>query len=130
MSTFKHDFNSIQYFQYLKYKMTFQKTYSNLIQIFYFPNAPIWIKVLCNDCIICQLNKSYPNQKQIAVKQDFKGKNFCFNNSISFDTKEPFSPSSEGNSYITVIVDEFTYYVAHYPIVILIMHIHHSTNTG
>ena len=25
------------------------KTYSSLIQNFYFPNAPIWIKVFCND---------------------------------------------------------------------------------
>ena len=50
-----------------------EKTYSNFTQNFYFPNAPIWIKVLCNDCIICQLNKPYPNQKQIAQKQDFKG---------------------------------------------------------
>ena len=32
-----------------------EKTYSNLTQNFYFPNAPIWIKVLCNDCIVCQL---------------------------------------------------------------------------
>ena len=51
-----------------------EKTDSNFIQNFYFPNASIWIKVLCNDCIICQLNKSFPNQKQIAEKQDFKGK--------------------------------------------------------
>ena len=48
-----------------------EKTYSNLIQNFYFPNAPTWIKVLCNDCILCQLNKPYPNQNQIAPKQDF-----------------------------------------------------------
>ena len=47
-----------------------EKTYSNFIQNFYFPNAPIWIKVLCNDCIKCQLNKTYSNQKQIAEKQD------------------------------------------------------------
>ena len=26
-----------------------EKTYSNFIQRFYFPNAPIWIKVLCKD---------------------------------------------------------------------------------
>ena len=52
---------------------------SNLTQIFYFPNAPIWIKVLCNDCMICQLNKLYPNQKQIAQKQDFKGQSLYFN---------------------------------------------------
>ena len=49
-----------------------EKTYSNFTQNFYFSNAPICIKVLCNDCIICQLNKYYPNQKQIAQKQDFK----------------------------------------------------------
>ena len=42
-------------------------------KIFYFPNAPIWIKVLCNDCIIRQLKNPYQNQKQIAQKQDFKG---------------------------------------------------------
>ena len=45
-----------------------EKTYSNFTKKFYFPNAPICIKVLCNDCIICQLNKPYPNQKQIAQK--------------------------------------------------------------
>ena len=50
-----------------------EKTYSNFTQNFYFPSAPIWIKVLCNDCITCQINKPYPNQKQIAEKQDFKG---------------------------------------------------------
>ena len=41
-----------------------EKTYSNFAQNFYFPNAPIWIKVLSNDCIICQLNKPYPNQNK------------------------------------------------------------------
>ena len=46
------------------------KTYSNFIRNFYFPHATILVKVLCNDCITCQLNKPYPNQKQIA---DFKG---------------------------------------------------------
>ena len=64
-----------------------KKTYSNFTQNFYFLNAPIWIKVCCNDCIICQLNKPYPNQKQIATKQDFKGQSLYFNHRISFDTK-------------------------------------------
>ena len=45
-----------------------EKTYSNFTQNVYFPNAPIWIKILCNDCITSQLNKPYPNQKQIAEK--------------------------------------------------------------
>ena len=39
-----------------------EKTYSNFIQKLFFPNAPIWIKVLCNDCMTRQLNKPYSNQ--------------------------------------------------------------------
>ena len=93
-----------------------EKTDSNFTQNFFFPNAPIWIKVLCNDCIICQLNKLYPDQKQIAEKQDFKGQSLYFNHRISFDTKGPVSPSSEGNSYVMVIVDAFTHYVALNPV--------------
>ena len=79
-----------------------EKTYSNFIQSFYFPNAPLWIKVLCNDCLICQLNKNYPNQKQIAEKLVFKEQILYFIHRISFDTKGPISPTSEGNSYIMV----------------------------
>ena len=75
-----------------------EKTYSNFTQNFYFLNAPIWIKVLCNGCIICQINKPFPNQKQVAQKQDFKGQSLYFNHRISFDTKGSISPSSEGNS--------------------------------
>ena len=93
-----------------------EKTYSNFIQNFYFPNAPIWIKVLCNDCTARQLNKPYPNQKQIAEKQDFKAQSLYFNYRISFDTKGPISPSSEGNSYIMVIVDAFAHYVLLNPV--------------
>ena len=62
------------------------------------------------------MNKPYPNQKQIAQKQDFKGQSLYFNHRISFDTKGPISPSSEGNSYIMVIVDAFTHYVALNPV--------------
>ena len=81
-----------------------EKTYSNFTQNFYFPIAPIWIKLLCNDCITCQLNKPYPNQKQIAQKQDFKEQSLYFNHRILFDTEGPISPSSEGNSYIMVML--------------------------
>ena len=107
---------NISHTQNIKGHSGSEKTYSNFIQNFYFPNAPIWIKVLCNDCIVCQLNKPYPNQKQIAPKQDFKGQSLYFNHRISFDTKGPISPSSEGNSYIMVIVDAFTQYVALNPV--------------
>ena len=93
-----------------------EKTLSNFNQSFYFPNKPIWIKVLCNDCIICQINKPHPNQRQFAEKQDFKGQSMYFNHRVSFDTIGPISPSLEGNSYKMVIVDAFTYYVALNPV--------------
>ena len=88
----------------------------NFTQNYYFTNAPIWINVLCNDCIVCQLGEPYPNQKQIAQKLDFKGQSLYFIHRISFDTKGPISPSSEGNSYIMVIIDAFTHYVALNPV--------------
>ena len=92
------------------------KTYSNFSQNFHFPNATIWVRVICNDCIICQLKKPYPNQKQIAEKQDFKGQSLYFNHRNSFDTKGPISPSSEGKSNRMVIVDAFPHYVALNPV--------------
>ena len=46
------------------------------VQNFYIPNSLIWIKVLCNDIILCQINKPCPHQKQLAEKQDFKKQNF------------------------------------------------------
>ena len=105
-------FNSIQYFtlndiqDQKRHILTFSKI----------SNAPIRVEVLCNDCIICQLNKPYPNQKQIAEKQNFKGQSLYFYHRVSFDTKGPISPSSEGNSYIMVIFDAFTHYVALNPV--------------
>ena len=67
-----------------------KKTYSKFTQSFYFPNAPIWIKELCNNCITCQLNKPHPNQKPIAEKQDFKGQSLYCNHRKSFDTNDQY----------------------------------------
>ena len=89
-----------------------KETYSNFTQKFYFSNAPIDIKVKCSNCIKGQLIKPFPRHKQLAEKQYFKGQNLHFNHRIYFDTKGPISSSSEGISYITVIVDAFTHYVA------------------
>ena len=119
MSPYKYDSYSFLIFhthKILKDTLDQKKHIQILYKIFTSQNAPIWIKVLCNDCIVCQLNKPYPNQKQIAQKQDFKGQSLYFNHRISFDTKGPISPSSEGNSYIMVIVDAFTHYVALNPV--------------
>ena len=45
--------------------------------------------------------------KKKAMKQDFKGQSLYFNHRISFDNIGPISPTSEGNSYVMVIVDAF-----------------------
>ena len=50
--------------------------------------------MLCNDCITCQLNKPYPNQKQLAEKQDFKGQILYFNHRVS-----AINPVSHCNAY-------------------------------
>ena len=50
-----------------------EKKQAQILHIFFnFPNAPVWIKVLRNDCMTCRLNKPHPNQKQIAEKQEFE----------------------------------------------------------
>ena len=118
MSTLKYDNNSIQYFAFPTRKRTFRirKKHTLTLFKFLFPNAPIWIKVVCNNCLLCQLYKPYPNQKRIAEKQDFKGRSLYFNHRISFDIIGPISPSSEGNSFIMVIVVAFTHYVALNPV--------------
>ena len=48
-----------------------EKKHSNFTQTFYFPNAPIWIKVLVNDCITCQLNKAISSSKTNCRKTRF-----------------------------------------------------------
>ena len=95
---------NISHTQNIKGHSGSEKTYSYFTQNFYFPNAPIWIKVLCIDCIVVQLNELYPDQKQIAQKQDFKGQSFYFNHRISFDTKGPISPSSAQYHIVTLIM--------------------------
>ena len=106
-----------------------EKTYSKFIQNFYFPEPHFGLKCYAETC---QLNKPCPNQKQFAEKQDFKEQSFYFNHRISFDTKGPISPTSEGNSYIMVIVDAFTHYVALNPVTHCNVYYayQHSTNTG
>ena len=83
---------NISHTQNIKGHSGSEKTYSNFIQNFYFPNAPIWIKVLCNDCIVCQLNKPYPNQKQIAQNQILKDKVCTLITVFHLTQKDQFHP--------------------------------------
>ena len=78
------------------------------------------------------VKKTITTSEKKSEKQDFKDQKLFFNHRTSIDTKGPISTSSEGNSYIKVIVDAFTHYVALNPVpnCKLILHIQHSTNTG
>ena len=62
------------------------------------------------------IKQTIPKPKTNRRKQDFKAQSLDFNHRFSFDTKGPTSPSSEGNSYIMVIVDAFTHCVALNPV--------------
>ena len=73
-----------------------EKTYSNFTQNCYFAKAPR--KILCNDCITCRLNKPYPNQKQIAEKQEFKAQIYTLTTeSLSILMDQYLHPQKETN---------------------------------
>ena len=39
------------------------------------------------------IKKTFPRQKQIAEKQDFKGQSFCFNHRFLIERRGPILPS-------------------------------------
>ena len=51
----------------------------------------------------------------MAPQQPFLEVSPYFNHRISMDTKGPISLSSDGNSFVYVIVDAFTHYVVLHP---------------
>ena len=62
------------------------------------------------------IKKTLSKSKTKSTKTRFKVQSLYFKHRISFDTKGPISSSSEDNSYIMVIVDAFTDYVALNPV--------------
>ena len=68
MSNIKHDFNRVSHSLHAKGQAGSEKTNSNFPQNVYFPIAPIWINVLCHDCITCRLVKPFSHSEQIAEK--------------------------------------------------------------
>ena len=79
-----------------------EKTYSSFNQKFYFPT--------------CQITKPFSHQKQPAEKQDCNEQNLYFKLEKKIDAKGTISRSSEITSYIMVIFDAFTCYVALNPV--------------
>ena len=65
--------------------------------------------MLTQDCLNCQTSKSMLHL--LVAQQPFLEVSPYFNHLISMNTKGPISPSSDGNSYVYVIVDAFTNYV-------------------
>ena len=91
-----------------------EKTYATTTETYYFPNIKTGIAVLTQDCLNCQTSKSMPNLL-MAPQEPFLEVSPYFNHRISMDTKGPISPSSDGNSYLYVIVDAFTHFVVLHP---------------
>ena len=91
-----------------------EKTHATIIETYFFPNVKTWLAILTQDCLNCKTSKSMPNLL-MAPQQPFLEVSTYFNHRISMDTKGPISPSSDGNSYIYVIVDALTRYVVLHP---------------
>ena len=91
-----------------------EKTYAAIKENYYFPKIKTWIAILTQDCLNCQTSKSMPNIL-MAPQQPFLEVSPYFNHRISMDTKGPMSPSSDGNSFVYVIVDAFTHYAVLHP---------------
>ena len=73
-------------------------------------------QIFIHDCIECQKNKHYNTKVQTAPIQTFSEHASYFNYRISMDTKGPINPSSDGYSFIHVIVDAFSHFVVTVPI--------------
>ena len=91
-----------------------EKTHAEITENYYFPNIHTWIAILTQDCLNCQTSKSMPNLL-MAPQQPFLEVSPYFNHRISMDTKSPISQSSDGNSYVYVIVDAYNHYVVIHP---------------
>ena len=91
-----------------------KKTHATITENYIFPNNQTWIAILTQDCLNCQASKSMPNLP-MAPQKPFLEASPYFNHRISMDTQGPISPSSDGNSYVSVILDAFTHYVVLHP---------------
>ena len=85
-------------------------------QYYFIPYIHKWISIFIHDCIDCQKNKHYNTKVQTAPIQTFSEHASYFNYRISMDTKGPINPSSDGYSFIHVIVDAFSHFVVTVPI--------------
>ena len=85
-------------------------------QTFFFPGLLKWIKILIHDCLNCQQNKSINTQQQTATTISFADTAPCFNHRVSMDSKGPITPTSDGHTYIIVMIDHFTRFVVTVPI--------------
>ena len=89
-----------------------QKTIDRIQTFFYFPGLYVWIKYLIKDCIDCQTKKNIVKTKSQTAKMLAPSLHITAPmQAIHIDYKGPIQPTSNGKSYILVIVDSFTNYV-------------------
>ena len=81
-------------------------------QFYYIPHLPLRFSIFIDDCFECPTNEHFPIKPQNnSPSLPFYENATHFNYRISMDTKGPFSPSSQKNSYIFVIIDAFSHFV-------------------
>ena len=85
-------------------------------QFYYIQPLPLLISIYFHDCIECQTNKHFPiKPKILSLFLPFYENATHFNYRITMDTEILISPSSQGNSYIFVIIDAFSHFLVTNP---------------
>ena len=82
-----------------------EPTYTTITENYYFHKIKTWLAIVC---LNCQTIKSMPIPF-MALQQPFLEVSPNFNYFFSMDTKGPISQSSDGNSYVYVVIDAFTH---------------------
>ena len=87
------------------------KTLHAIQTTYYFPGLYKWIATLTKDCFLCQTNKPIQKNRNTAQIQSPVRKITETFHTIHIDFKGPLSPTSNGNSYILVIIDSFSRFI-------------------
>ena len=70
----------IKHFLSTKENKDLEKAYHKVTENFYFPNETIWMKVLCNVCLVCQQNNNPHNKtncREAGLKKTFFKTTVC-----------------------------------------------------
>ena len=91
--------------------MGITKTLMQIKNTFSFPGLYKWVRALIQDCLPCQMQKGKNKQQNTAPLMSPMRQVPEPMHTIHIDYKGPLNPSSNGKSYVLVIVDAFSKFI-------------------